>query len=478
MARIAAFDLGTTALKCVVLDEKQNISFSGKENISTIHSDGFIEQDPHEWWEAFLSLAKRFDTSDIDYIIFSGQMQDLYFLDSSGEPIGNAVLYDDQRGAEFVDELPSYISDLTSISMNGTIPISKILWFKKNRPDVLEKAEHLLISAKDYLVYKLTGRCVSDVTNMSTSGMMDILKKEYIPLSGLVESRLLPTLMYSDEVAGLVSDKASEATGFRRDVEVFVGSGDAGATTLAAGVTRAGEFSVNLGTSGWVASLSDRPMDGVFNLAAINRGLYINVIPVLNAANVHNWISRVMYPEGERNRYDVLHDILSSDKHGNDNLLCMPYLVGERFPVADDKVRGVYVGLDNSTTLSDLARSALEGVAFSLRMGMDNHRIKPSSVSLIGGGASESVWNQIFADIFNAPVVVFEDSEALPSIALSSVVLYGKKLISSYSAFISSILAGMRSETYYPNEERVRHYEKLYERFKLIYPSVRNIFRS
>ena len=127
MARIAAFDLGTTALKCVVLDEKQNISFSGKENISTIHSDGFIEQDPHEWWKAFLSLTNRFDTSDIDYIIFSGQMQDLYFLDSSGEPIGNAVLYDDQRGAEFVDELPSYVSELTTISMNGTIPIAKII---------------------------------------------------------------------------------------------------------------------------------------------------------------------------------------------------------------------------------------------------------------------------------------------------------------------------------------------------------------
>ena len=478
MAKIAAFDLGTTALKCVVLDEKQNISFSGKVNISTMHSDGFIEQNPLEWWDAFLSLTRRFDPSAIDYIIFSGQMQDLYFLDSSGLPIGNAVLYDDQRGAQFVDEIPSYASELTTISMNGTIPLAKILWFRKYRPDVLEKAEHLLISAKDYLIYKLTGRCVSDVTNMSTSGMMDILKKEYIPLSGLVDSRLLPTLMYSDEIAGHVCDEASRETGFRTDTEVFVGSGDAGATTLASGVTRAGEFSVNLGTSGWVASLSDSPMDGVFNLAAINRGLYINVIPVLNAANVHNWISKVIYPEGERNRYDVLHELLSSDKHGNDNLLCMPYLVGERFPVADDKVRGVYVGLDTSTSLSDLARSALEGVAFSLRMGMDNHRIKPRSVSLIGGGASESVWNQIFSDIFNAPVIVFEDSEALPSIALSAVVLYGKHLISSYSSFISSILSGMRSETYYPDEERVRHYEKLYERFKRIYPSVRNIFQS
>ena len=84
MAIIAAFDLGTTALKCAVVDDEQNVLFSGKENIKTYEIDSFIEQNPEEWWSAFLSLSSRFDTSAVDYIIFSGQMQDLYFVDKDG----------------------------------------------------------------------------------------------------------------------------------------------------------------------------------------------------------------------------------------------------------------------------------------------------------------------------------------------------------------------------------------------------------
>ena len=106
---------------------------------------------------------KLIDASAVDYVIFSGQMQDLYFLDEEGKAIGNAVLYDDQRGADFVDALPAYVSERTSISLNGTIPVTKILWFKKNRPDILAQAKHILIGAKDYLIYRLTGKYVPSV---------------------------------------------------------------------------------------------------------------------------------------------------------------------------------------------------------------------------------------------------------------------------------------------------------------------------
>ena len=475
MAVIATFDLGTTALKCAVVDDKQNVLFSGKENITTYENASFIEQNPLEWWSAFLSLSRRFDTSKVDYIIFSGQMQDLYFVDSDGMPIGNAVLYNDQRGKEYVDAIPEYIYKETSINIDGTIPVSKILWFKEHSPETLEKAKYIMISAKDYLVFRLTGNSVSDMTNMATSGMMNIITKEYVSLNGFVDENLLPTIMYSDQVAGTVLEEVSEKTGYRRDVEVFVGSGDAGATTLASGVTKKGEFSVNLGTSGWVAAISDSPMNDVFNLAAINRGLYINVIPVLNAAIVHNWVARFIFGNNE-DRYDKLHDLLIHDSGSNKNLICLPYLVGERFPVADEKVRGVFIGADINTTQSDFARSALEGVAFSLRQGLEKQGIKATSISLIGGGASESIWDQIIANVFNSPTKVFSDSDVLPSIMLSSVVLYGKGIIHSYDDFISSVLNNRQCQVFMPQKDEVQRYEKLFERFKRIYPSCKDNF--
>lgn len=470
MAVIATFDLGTTALKCVVLDEKQKIYFSGKEEIETKSKGNFIEQDPDAWWSAFVKLSKRFDAAKVDYLIFSGQMQDLYFLDKEGRPIGNAVLYSDQRGAGYVSALPSAIARETCIPIDGSIPLAKVLWFKENRGETLAKAYKLLISAKDYLVLKLTGEYVSDEVNMSTSGMMNIKTKEYVNLEGLVDTSLLPPIKHPDEIAGKVTNEASEETGYRSGIEVFTGSGDAGATTLASAVSAKGEFSVNLGTSGWIATLSLEPVDGIFNLAAINRGLYINVIPILNGANVHNWVSRLLF-SGDEKRYDKLHKLLEESEEKD--LLCLPYLVGERFPVSDEKVRGVFLGLDEKTTGADLARAALEGVAFSLKSGFD---CEARRVTLIGGGGAESLWCQIFADVFGAPVTVFEDSEVLPSLALSSLVLYRKGFISSYTEFVEEILSRQKSHVYKPRKESVRHYEAKLERFKRVYPAVKTLF--
>lgn len=474
MARIASFDLGTSALKCVVLDEKQNIYYRGKAPIRTYSENGRVEQDAYEWWSAFVSLSHEFDASLVDSIIFSGQMQDLIFLDKLGETLTRAVLYTDQRGRDFVSSIPPSISDETSVDMDGSIPLAKILWFRRNQPDILSRTEHILISAKDYLIFRLTGNAVSDVTSMSTSGMMNILTKEYADLSGLVDRSILPEIMYADEVAGTVSDAASAMTGYRSGVEVFAGCGDAAATTLASGIAGIDEVSINLGTSGWVASLSDRPIPGVFNLASIERGSYIAVIPVLNAANVHAWVSRMLFPAGEKG-YENLHEILVRDKHANPSLLCLPYLAGERFPVSDDKIRGAFIGLDQNTESSDIARSALEGVAFSLRLCLERLSIKPKLITLIGGGAGESVWNQIFADVLKAPSVAFPDSDILPVIALSAAVLLHHGIISSYQGFVDDMLGKMDASRFITQRGKSVHYDDLFERFRRIYPAVKNL---
>lgn len=471
---IATYDLGTTAIKCAVIDENQKVYFSGKVNLKTYEKEGFIEQDPNEWWQAFCTLSSQYDKSSVDSIIFSGQMQDLYFADDKFNPLGNAILYNDQRGKDFVSQVPGYVSKETSVNIDGTIPIAKYYWVKKYRPDIIKKARYLLVSAKDYLILRLTGKNISDTTNMATSGMMNIITKKYINLNGIVEKELLPKILYSDEIVGTILPDITEKLGFKAKTEVFTGSGDAGATTLACGIVSPGEFSINLGTSGWVAAISDSPMNGVFNLPAINRGLYINVIPVLNAASIHNWVSKLAFPNDPK-RYDNLHNLLKSDIYTNPNLLCMPYLVGERFPVADEKIRGVYIGLDSATTITDLARSALEGIAFSLKMGLNKHNKKAINITLIGGGASEPVWNQIIADIFDTPVTVFADSEILPSMALSSVILYSKGKIESYSEFISNVLRKQKSQVYYPTSDKVDWYEKLFKIFKKIYPAVKDL---
>lgn len=476
MAMIATFDLGTTALKCVVLDEHQHVYFRGKQNLDTVIHGDFIEQDPAQWWEAFCSLTGSFDASKVDSLIFSGQMQDLIFVDHKGNSLRPAILYNDQRAGSFIGQIPARISERTSISMNGSIPLAKLLWMKEQEPHVLDRTDHILISAKDYLVLKLTGKFVSDVTSMATSGLMDIHTMEYVDLNGIVDSRLLPTIVFADQVVGTVVRDAATETGLPEGAEVFAGAGDAGATTLASGIVNPGELNINLGTSGWIAAVSEHVIPGVFNLPAINRGRYINVIGILNAASVHKWLAHMLFPSDAR-RYDSLHDLLVNGCSGNSDLICLPYLVGERFPVADKDIRGSYIGLDGETTLADLVRSALEGVAFSLRQGLESLHIEPKKISLIGGGAEEPVWCQLFSDIFHTPVTVFGASDVLPSMAMSSVVMVQKGYFSSYSQFIADILDTQEKIEYLPDGKKAWHYDQLFARFKNVYPATSSIYR-
>jgi xylulokinase len=471
MALIATFDLGTTALKCVVLDDHQNQLFSGKRNLTTYESDGMIEQDPEEWWKKFCELTHSFDASQVTDLIFSGQMQDLVFIGKDGHSLRRAILYNDQRATAYVEKIPQVMVEKSSVSMNGSIPLPKMLWMKDNEPDILKKTSHILISAKDYLVSRLTGKYVSDVTTMATTGMMDIRTFCYIDMDDMVSPSVLPEICRTRHIVGKVSRQAMNETGLPLSADVFAGSGDAGATTLASGIIDVGELSINLGTSGWIAAISEQVLPDVFNLPAINEGKYINVIGILNAASVHKWLAWMLYPNDAK-RYDLLHELLVSDEKTNGDLLCLPYLVGERFPVADSEIRGAYIGLDGNTSLADLARSALEGVAFSLKQGLEKLKMIPQKVTLVGGGANEPVWCQIFSNIFQASVVVYHDSESLPSMALSSVVMVEKGLTDSYKSFIQAILEKQERTVYSPQGQCMEHYKCLYEDFKKIYPAI------
>ncbi|MDY0290329.1 MAG: FGGY family carbohydrate kinase [Sphaerochaeta sp.] len=481
---IAVFDIGTSAIKGIVLDGTQAVVYSAKKEIRTIRDQQFIEQDPNEWYKAFCSMLKEYQEKtgsikEIGSVIMSGHMQDVICVDQQGDAVRNAIMYNDQRGASHLHLIADVIAQKTSVEMNGTIPLPKLLWMQEHERGVLDRTHKVLNSAKDYIIGKLTGRFVSDVTSLSTSGMLDIRERTYVQeVKSLgIDHALLPDICYADEVVGLVLPKASEQTLLSENVKVYAGCGDAGSTTLASGIINSGELNINLGTSGWVAAISLAPRQGVFNLVAINRGMYINVIPVLNAASVHKWIATLIFPDDPK-KYDRLHDLLAQSGDTRTELFCLPYLAGERFPVADTSIRGSFIGLDGSTTSRDMALSALEGVAFSLKQGFEKLEVVPSKISLIGGGAEESVWNQIFANVFDTPITVFSDSEYLPSIALAAAVLLHEGKISSYQDCIDSLLTRQGCTTFIPKPESAVYYRAAYEQFKLIYPATKALFAT
>lgn len=491
----AAYDIGTTAVKGVLMDDAGTVLSTYSEPVTTIFEGERKEQDPEEWWEQFCRISRRFikESPDgrIHRIIMSGQMQDVIPVGENGKAVGRAILYSDGRGMDQAEKLcaalgKDYLEQTTGNHFDGSLSVPKILWLKENHPEVFEAARYFLISAKDYIIFRLTGKAAGDVTACSTAGGMDIKQKQWDPqilkAAGILDSRM-PQIYEPHKAVGLVTKEGAEAAGLSTDTTVYAGIGDAGATTLASGIASPGEYNVNLGTSGWVATMSEkisRTDGGIFNLASFEKDLYINVVPFLNAGNVHKWVSGILSTKGEDGRidYSFVERELDQSEVGSRGVAFLPYLNGERFPVMDTEVRGTFLGISADTQKGDLARSCLEGVAFSIRQGIESIGILPRKITVIGGGGRVALWNQILADVLHQSVYVYKNAEILPALALNSSVLLAEGKIAGYSDFTRLLQKEEFSVRYEPNPSNIALYDELYKKYLRIYPMVKAYYQA
>lgn len=487
----ATFDIGTTAVKAAVVREDKSVAYTDSAGLSTIENGGFHEQDPREWEGAFLEISRRIlkelPREEIKAVIFSGQMQDVIPVDEEGNALGNAILYSDGRAAAQAEKIlkragEAYISRITGNHFDGSMPLAKILWIKENEPERYKKTEKFLISPKDYLIGRLTGRYVSDVTACSTAGAMELSKKSWSPrlleLAGIAPSRL-PEIHYVHTRAGFISPHAAQCFGYSEKTGVYVGTGDAGATTLASGILSAGEYNINLGTSSWVAAVSDGWMEsagGGFNLAAMQPEKYINVVPFFNGGNVHRFLAEVFSREKGEADYAYISALLKESMPGSHGVFCLPYLCGERFPVMDERVRGGYLGFGQETTAADLARSALEGVAYSIRQGLERLGRTPKKLTLIGGGAREEAWCRILCGVMGKEIHVYREPALLPALATAAAVFLEDGRIRDYGEFIDALSVQGHCTVYKPGAGEKELYDRLYEDYKRIYPVLKEFY--
>ena len=480
MTYIAAFDAGTTAVKGTLVNEAGEAVLSRSVELPTLCHDGFQEQAPQDWWAAFCTISRQFTEAvpaeDIQGIIMSGQMQDLIPLDADLDPVCPAILYSDGWAGAQAAALEQavggdYFLNTTGNHCDGSLPLPKLMWLKAHRPELYARTAHILISSKDYLIARLAGVCAGDVTACATAGAMDIRRKcwdERLLSAAGVDAKLFPTLYHPHQQVGVVLPAAENACGLRAGTAVFAGIGDAGATTLASGIRQPGQYNINLGTSGWVAAVSEDILlteAGVFNLAAAAEGCYINVVPFLNAGNVHKWMAGVLGRKDGAPDYETVSTFLKSSVPGSHGVLFLPYLVGERFPVLDPNARGCFFGITAETTAADLARSFLEGVAFSLHQGLEQLPDTPASVSLIGGG-QEPVWCQLLADVLDHAITVLPDTQFRAAQALASLVRPERS---------TGTAKAEQEAVYLPRPEHRALYDGLYARYRKLYPALRGL---
>ncbi|MFD2672672.1 xylulokinase [Marinicrinis sediminis] len=489
MRYVIGIDLGTTAVKAILVNEQGEVCGEASSPFQILRkAAGYSEQRPEEWVTGTMLAIRqlmnqtRVNASDVKGLSFSGQMHGLVLLDEKHQVLRDAILWNDTRTTSECRLIEERLGEkLIEITRNRALEgftLPKLLWVQQYEAQLFRQASVFLLP-KDYVRYRLTGKLGMDLSDAAGTLLLDIEQRRWSSLicdTFHIPEGLCPPLLESDtQVGNLLPDIASQV-GLSTDTQVFAGGADNACGALGAGILKPGAVMCSIGTSGVALSYETEAEDRyqgdlhVFNHA--QREAYYSMGVTLAAGHSLSWFKELFARDLS---YEELLGGIDEVPIGSNGLLFTPYLSGERTPHCDAVIRGSWMGLSAEHGIDELARSVLEGITFSLRESLDGFREagKPvETVISIGGGAKNRHWLQMQADIFQTPVRKLKDEQgpALGAAMLAAVGLgWFDSLHSCAERFVH--YSGMVE----PVAAHVEAYESLYPLYKQVYKQTRMI---
>jgi len=469
-------DLGSTNIKAAIYDEKMNLVDRQSRPVVYIRDNGFVEFDAYAYCRELVSLlaemARKNGVKVWKQIAFTGQAESLVVVGADGKPLMNAISWMDERSTAECEALAKVFDAATCEAVTGqmavlpTWPATKIAWLRKNRPEVYENAATYML-LKDYVVFYLTGKKLSDMSIATFSFYFDIYNKCYwsqmLEAIGVSESQL-PPLCEPCTVAGSLTAEVAAEIGVNGDTQVNVGTLDHFAGMIGTGNINPGGITLSTGTVMAMATMCGEPTPKSCG-NAMHYGFLPNtyvMLPVAESGGVSlEWFRRNCMQAD----YDVMNAELA--KRERNELLFLPYLVGTNAPEFDAEANGVFWGLRQEHDAIDMAGAVMEGVSYVLRKNCEyiaKNGMQPTGIIATGGGAKSPIWCQLQADITGLPVSIPKEKEAAClGAALIAAVCAGK--YAGYAEAVADCVAMVMEYTPNPSE----HLEKKYRRFCALY---------
>lgn len=490
MKKYIGVDLGTSAVKLLLVNQEGQIEKSATEEYPLVFPEpGWSEQDPLQWWDAFRralkTLLTEVDVSEIAAIGAGGQMHGLVVLDKDDNVIRPAILWNDSRTQAEVDYLNNEIGREKLSKLTGNIAFAgftapKLLWMKKHEHDNFYRIRKIMLP-KDYINYRLTGAHVTDYSDASGTLLLDVENRkwseEMMKICEVTYDKL-PVLHESREVIGTVRKKVAEELGLPEGVKVVTGAGDNAAAALGTGVAGDGLCNISLGTSGTIFISSDTfrvdPANALHSFAHADGGYHMMGC-ILSAASCNKWFYEDIMGTSD---YAQVWKSIDKGNLGRNSVFFLPYLMGERSPINDTDVRGTFVGLSMATTRYEMAQAVMEGVAFALRDCLEVAQAQGLQVYrsfICGGGAKSDIWRRIICNVLKLDLDI-PKTEAGPGMGGAMLAMVGDGAYDSISSCMEEICMIRKSETVMP--ELAAMYDAQYKKFKMIYPSVKDMYRK
>ncbi len=506
---ILTVDLGTSSLKTALISTSGKVmGWEAQDLPLYILPNGGAEQNPQDWWDAFMVTARRLiqkemvPVENIIAVCCSTQGECTVPVDDEGNALMNAISWYDMRGAKY---LPKIIGGLIKMSgynlfkilrwlnltggaptHTGTDPSAHMLFIRYEYPEIYQKT-YKFLAALDYMNLRLTGKIVATSDSILTSWVTDNRDSQHITYDdGLLKDcgiapDKFPELVQCTTVVGDLKREVAQALGLKDGVKVVAGAIDVSAAAIGSGAVNDFDAHVYIGTSNWVAAhVPYKKTDLSSSMASVPcaiPGKYLMIVLQTTAGGNLNYLrDKILFHKDELlnenhplDVFQIFDRIAAKVPAGSHGLMYMPWIYSERAPIDDRNVRAALFNISLENTREDIIRAFLEGVALNTRwliapaekfMGR-----KLTQLNFVGGGAKSDVWSQILADVLNLNINQVRDPVQANARGAAFIAAVGQ----DYMGFEDIPQKVEFKATYSPNPENRALYDKLFAEFVHFY---------
>jgi len=498
MQFFVSVDVGTSSIKGCIYDENLSPLRSYSVEIPPIVNDQGYEHDPRLVYRSFTDiikyLVKDYDNK-ITAFSFDTYNHSMILLDNEDKPLTNLITGMDLRAGKYVHEWQSRDDPIEIYRETGCPPLfiylpTRILWLRKERPEILTKTRKIL-SIKDYLMMQIFGVPYLDYGTASGNGILNIKKLKY-------SDRVLSDLGMSESELGILVEgqKVLERLpkGFLREVNISRGDVALVPSTFDGAAQSFGlkslfpKGTINLGTTAVVRTLSEEAKVDYNELMRFfcyyaAGGRFALGGSSNNCGSLLKWLKGTFFESEETvaaqtglSAYELM-DIQASRAPAPGSLIFLPFIHGERFPFRSSNLAGVVFGLKSHHKRSHIIRAAMEGVAFTLKSiceALSENNLSLKEMSIAGGASKSDFWVQVIADILGTKILKPSYADNLS--CLGNAVL-------AYSSLFSEPLEKIKYENpiekiFCPNFERSCIYDQKYHAFKTLFSNLKVLFEE
>ncbi|MFV0556015.1 MAG: gluconokinase [Lactovum sp.] len=464
-------DIGTTATKAALFDEKLNVIVESKQTYP-LYRDAFgrAEESVEEIFQAVLFTIKQCSLSvpkkKICSVSFSSQMHSLIAL-STDEELTELMTWADTRAETIYKQLKERFEALEVYQRTGTpihpmSPLLKLIWLKEEKPSIYEKSTFFL-DIKGYIFYRLFGVKKMDLSIASGTGILnleDLSWDQKILKEFQLNSQKLPEIVSPYHIEQELSLEFQEKMRLSAETKFIWAGADGPMANLGMAAIRENQLTLTVGTSAAVRRVSKKievNTDGQNFCYALDENYWLVGGPSNSGGEVLRWLKDSLF-ENKKSIEEIC-QLASTVDLGSEGLIFHPYLGGERAPIWNASARANFFGLSYSHTMAHLSRAILEGIVLNLYDISQDLSGEPKEIYVNGGVMRSSLFLEIISDVFAKPVIVSEIQET----GCLAAVLMAQKALNLITDFDRKLERGKMT---YPNLKNHQRYQELFSIYK------------